>query len=80
MHNEPAILTGMQQKSPAKMVVAEMRTAGTEDRLIRSWYFEAISTEMPRAALEFIPACGHVPMEEDPVAFAKVIRNWRKSP
>jgi len=33
MHNEPAILTGMQQKSPAKMVVAEMRTASTEDRL-----------------------------------------------
>jgi pimeloyl-ACP methyl ester carboxylesterase len=42
--------------------------AGAEDRLIRTWYFEAISQEIP-APLVLLPQCGHVPHEECPESF-----------
>jgi pimeloyl-ACP methyl ester carboxylesterase len=42
--------------------------AGAEDRLIRTWYFEAISQEIP-APLVLLPQCGHVPHEECPEDF-----------
>jgi pimeloyl-ACP methyl ester carboxylesterase len=42
--------------------------AGVEDRLIRSWYFEAVAQEIP-APLALLPQCGHVPQEECPQAF-----------
>jgi pimeloyl-ACP methyl ester carboxylesterase len=50
--------------------------AGAEDRLIRSWYFEAISTEIPNASLSLIPNCGHVPQEECPDEFMKEVVNY----
>jgi len=50
--------------------------AGAEDRLIRSWYFEAISTEIPNAKLSLIPNCGHVPQEECPDEFMKNVLNY----
>ncbi len=50
--------------------------AGAEDRLIRSWYFEAISTEIPNASLSLIPNCGHVPQEECPDEFMKDVVNY----
>jgi len=50
--------------------------AGAEDRLIRSWYFEAISTEIPNASLSLIPNCGHVPQEECPDEFMKEVINY----
>lgn len=46
--------------------------AGAEDRLIRSWYFEAISQEIP-APLVLLPKCGHVPQEECPESFMKEV-------
>ncbi|MFN8414360.1 MAG: alpha/beta hydrolase [Anaerolineales bacterium] len=46
--------------------------AGAEDRLIRSWYFEAISKEIP-APLVTLPKCGHVPQEECPESFMKEV-------
>ena len=42
---------------------------GEDDRLIRSWYFEAIAAEIPGAQLVLLPQCGHVPHEECPDAF-----------
>lgn len=42
--------------------------AGAEDRLIRTWYFEAISQEIP-APLVLLSQCGHVPHEECPEIF-----------
>jgi len=56
-----------QLKIPALII------AGQEDRLIRSWYFEAIAAEIPDASLEIIPACGHVPQEECPEQFMNVV-------
>lgn len=50
--------------------------AGQEDRLIRSWYFEAISTEIPNATLSLIPQCGHVPQEECPTEFMNVVLSY----
>lgn len=50
--------------------------SGQEDRLIRTWYVEAISTEMPDAKLEIIPQCGHVPQEECPTEFMKVVLKY----
>jgi len=50
--------------------------AGQEDRLIRSWYFEAISTEIPGAQLAFIPNCGHVPQEECPEEFMAEMKDF----
>jgi len=50
--------------------------AGEEDRLIRSWYFEAISKEIPAAKLSLLPQCGHVPHEECPDEFMKEVINY----
>ena len=50
--------------------------AGAEDRLIRSWYFEAISAEIPNAKLSLIPNCGHVPQEECTVEFMKEVTTY----
>ncbi|MBL8101077.1 MAG: alpha/beta hydrolase [Anaerolineales bacterium] len=50
--------------------------AGQEDRLIRSFYFEAISTEIPNAELTLIPQCGHVPQEECPIQFMEAVINY----
>jgi pimeloyl-ACP methyl ester carboxylesterase len=52
-----------------KLTVPVFIVAGAEDRLIRSWYFEAISAEIPNAKLSLIPSCGHVPQEECPDEF-----------
>jgi pimeloyl-ACP methyl ester carboxylesterase len=46
--------------------------AGAEDRLIRTWYFEAISLEIP-APLVLLPHCGHVPHEECPESFIREV-------
>ncbi|MCQ3938646.1 MAG: hypothetical protein DPW18_16595 [Chloroflexi bacterium] len=59
-----------QLKTPALIV------AGQEDRLIRSWYFEAISAEMPNAELVMLPACGHVPQEECPIPFMDAVNRY----
>ena len=50
--------------------------AGQEDRLIRSWYFEAIATEIPGAQLALLPACGHVPQEECPDPFMEEVKKY----
>ena len=50
--------------------------AGQEDRLIRAFYFEAISTEIPNAELTLIPQCGHVPHEECPTQFMEAVINY----
>ena len=49
--------------------------AGAEDRLIRTWYFEAISQEIP-APLVLLPQCGHVPQEECPDLFMKEVLKY----
>jgi pimeloyl-ACP methyl ester carboxylesterase len=46
--------------------------AGANDRLIRTWYFEAISQEIP-APLVLLSNCGHVPHEECPEDFMKEV-------
>ncbi|MBK8781245.1 MAG: alpha/beta hydrolase [Anaerolineales bacterium] len=53
--------------------------AGQEDRLIRAFYFEAISTEIPNAQLMLIPQCGHVPQEECPTQFMEAVTNYLKN-
>ncbi len=50
--------------------------AGQEDRLIRAFYFEAISNEIPNAQLSLIPQCGHVPQEECPTQFMEAVTNY----
>jgi pimeloyl-ACP methyl ester carboxylesterase len=50
--------------------------AGQEDRLIRYWYFEAITNEIPGAKLTLIPQCGHVPQEECPVEFMEAVKGY----
>lgn len=42
---------------------------GEDDHIIRSWYFEAVSREIPGAKLALLPKCGHVPHEECPDEF-----------
>ncbi|MBL0347780.1 alpha/beta hydrolase [Candidatus Villigracilis affinis] len=49
--------------------------AGADDRLIRSWYFEAISLETP-APLVLLSQCGHVPHEECPERFMQEVINF----
>lgn len=56
--------------------VPALIVAGQEDRLIRSWYFEAIATEIPQAQLTLLPACGHVPQEECPEPFMDAVINY----
>lgn len=53
--------------------------AGQEDRLIRTFYFEAISTEIPDASLTLIPKCGHVPQEECPSEFMQAVLRYLSS-
>ncbi len=50
------------------LTVDTLIIAGADDRLIRSWYFEAISQETP-APLVLLSKCGHVPHEECPDEF-----------
>jgi len=59
-----------------QLTVPVFIVAGEEDRLIRSWYFEAVSTEIPNASLSLIPNCGHVPQEECPVEFMKEVTTY----
>lgn len=53
--------------------------AGQEDRLIRSWYFEAVASEIPGAKLTLIPQCGHVPQEECPAEFMTAVDHYLES-
>ncbi len=50
--------------------------AGQDDRLIRPWYFQAISKEIPNARLALLPKCGHVPQEECPQEFMQEVRTF----
>ncbi|MBL8061933.1 MAG: alpha/beta hydrolase [Anaerolineales bacterium] len=59
-----------------QLTVPAFMIAGQEDRLIRSWYFEAVVTEIPEATLKLIPACGHVPQEECPDEFMEVVLQY----
>lgn len=59
-----------------QLTVPALIVAGQEDRLIRSWYMEAISTEIPEATLKLIPSCGHVPQEECPTEFMEVVLKY----
>jgi len=59
-----------------QLTVPVLLISGQEDRLVRTWYVEAISTEMPDANLEVIPQCGHVPQEECPNEFMKVVLKY----
>jgi len=46
---------------------------GEDDRIIRAWYFEAVSKEIPGAQLVLLPKCGHVPQEECPDGFMEEV-------
>lgn len=59
-----------------RLTMPVLIVAGKEDRLIRSWYFEAVAAEMPDAELKFIPECGHVPQEECPEPFMEIILEY----
>ncbi|MCC6987154.1 MAG: alpha/beta hydrolase [Anaerolineales bacterium] len=59
-----------------ELTVPALVVAGREDRLIRSWYFEAIAAEMPAAQVELIPNCGHVPQEECPEPFMEIVLDY----
>lgn len=59
-----------------QLTVPVFIVAGQEDRLIRAFYFEAISTEIPNAQLTLIPQCGHVPQEECPTQFMEAVINY----
>lgn len=58
------------------LTVPVLIVAGQEDRLIRSWYFEAVATEIPEATLNLIPQCGHMPQEECPTEFMEVVLKY----
>ena len=49
---------------------------GEDDRLIRSWYFETITKEIPGAELTLLPKCGHVPHEECPDIFMEEVEKY----
>lgn len=57
------------------LTVDTLVIAGAEDRLIRSWYFEAISREIP-APLVLLSNCGHVPQEECPDQFMDAVNRF----
>lgn len=59
-----------------QLTVPVFIVAGAEDRLIRSWYFEAVSQEIPGAKFALIPNCGHVPQEECPDKFMEEVVNY----
>ncbi len=59
-----------------QLTVPVLIVAGQEDRLIRAFYFEAISTEIPNAQLTLIPQCGHVPQEECPIQFMEAVSKY----
>jgi pimeloyl-ACP methyl ester carboxylesterase len=59
-----------------QLTMPALIVAGSEDVLIRSWYMEAISTEIPEATLKFIPSCGHVPQEECPTELMEVVLKY----
>jgi pimeloyl-ACP methyl ester carboxylesterase len=59
-----------------QLTVPVFIVAGAEDRLIRSWYFEAVAKEIPGAELALIPNCGHVPQEECPQEFMKEVLQY----
>ncbi len=59
-----------------QLTVPVFIVAGQEDRLIRSFYFESISNEIPNAQLSLIPECGHVPQEECPTQFMEAVNNY----
>lgn len=61
-----------------QLMASALLVSGQEDRLVRSWYVEAISSEMPNAQLEIIPQCGHVPQEECPDEFMQVVLKYLK--
>lgn len=61
-----------------QLTIPALIIAGQEDRLIRSWYFEAIAVETPDATLKLIPACGHVPQEECPAEFMELVIQYLK--
>lgn len=61
-----------------QLAVPTFIIAGQEDRLIRSWYYEAIAEEIPGAQLTFIPQCGHVPQEECPAEFMNAVAVYLK--
>jgi pimeloyl-ACP methyl ester carboxylesterase len=58
------------------LTVSTYMIAGQEDRLIRSWYFEAVASEIPGAQLTLIPQCGHVPQEECPQQFMDAVIHY----
>ncbi|MCE9646150.1 MAG: alpha/beta hydrolase [Chloroflexi bacterium] len=51
------------------LTVPSLIIGGEDDRIIRPWYFEAVSKEIPGAELVLLPKCGHVPHEECPDRF-----------
>lgn len=59
-----------------QLTVPVFIVAGQEDRLIRTFYFEAISAEIPNAQLALIPKCGHVPQEECPIQFMEAVISY----
>lgn len=59
-----------------RLTMPVLIVAGQEDRLIRPFYFEAISTEIPDAQLKLIPGCGHVPQEECPSQFMDIVLEY----
>jgi Predicted hydrolases or acyltransferases (alpha/beta hydrolase superfamily) len=49
---------------------------GEDDRIIRAWYFEAVSKEIPGTQLVLLPKCGHVPHEECPHTFMEEVLKY----
>lgn len=63
-----------------KVSVPAYVISGEEDRLIRPFYYEAITNEMPNAHLILIPQCGHVPQEECPQQLMEAVKSFIGQP
>src|SRR5262249_47011080 len=49
---------------------------GSEDRIVRLSTVEAVRAQLPQAELALIRGAGHVPYEEQPEEFVRIVKAW----
>ena len=67
---------------PARLGACELPTlivGGAADRFVPVEENERVARALPRARLEIVPDCGHLPHEEQPDAFARLVLSFRAS-
>lgn len=49
---------------------------GDNDRIVPTAQSVRLAGEIPAARLVIVPACGHLPQEEQPEAFLRAVADW----